>query len=793
MDFITLDKQRLEEYRRNGVFSGMLDDLHARSSAMLDDAKVAFDANDGNALMKHSTGAWALEARVYSAAASMANDVVNAAIFLLLLCVPFAFCMERLVIGAASIYKQIGGMMLIFSIMTAALWAFHPAFKISSSPLIIILAFAIILMSSVVINVVYSRFDTELRKLRSGKGGAATTSFARASVLASAVQLGIANMRRRKFRTALTSITVVLITFAVLCFASTSRYIDTTTLPTGIPTEGRHGLLLRQRGFRPMPPAVINTLQTVYPGQQFVERWWNLNAADPKENFNIVAGGYTVDGQAPRVAAAMAMLGLSPGEAALSAIDEVIGAEKYARMENGETDIIFLPTELAQQLKVKEGDRVRVGGIELEVAGIFNANDFEQRVVMLSGEPIAPLRYQSGMLDASGKRMDTTDADALALDSASAGAEVDMAYEHLPPSQFAIVPAVVSRQLHNGTLRSVAVKLANEKEVESYADELTRRLSLATFAGFDDGVKLVAASDLASVRGFQVAIPLAVGGLIIFNTMMGSIAERRREIHVYTSLGLAPMHVGALFVAEAMTYGLIGAVFGYVIGQGVGTILQTLGWLGGATLNYSGTSAMMTMGLILLVVLLSALVPARLASKIAAPSIDRTWKVPLPKGDQIIAQLPFTINKTAADGALAYLADFFEAHQEGSIGKFSAGKVEPFAVDEKDGTTSRGIKTVIWLTPFDLGVRQHLMLLIHPGEFPDIYEVQVVLERLSGDDGSWYRMNRTFLTELRKQFLQWRSLAPDRMLQYVEESRKLFGATPARVVTTTPGEQVRLG
>ena len=35
-------------------------------------------------------------------------------------------------------------------------------------------------------------------------------------------------------------------------------------------------------------------------------------------------------------------------------------------------------------------------------------------------------------------------------------------------------------------------------------------------------------------------------------------------------------------------------------------------------------------------------------------------------------------------------------------------------------------------------------------------------------------MNRTFLTELRKQFLQWRSLAPARMIEYVEQSRRLF-------------------
>jgi hypothetical protein len=46
------------------------------------------------------------------------------------------------------------------------------------------------------------------------------------------------------------------------------------------------------------------------------------------------------------------------------------------------------------------------------------------------------------------------------------------------------------------------------------------------------------------------------------------------------------------------------------------------------TLNYSGTSAMLTIAMILAIVLLSAIVPARLASKLAAPSIERTWHVP---------------------------------------------------------------------------------------------------------------------------------------------------------------------
>jgi hypothetical protein len=166
------------------------------------------------------------------------------------------------------------------------------------------------------------------------------------------------------------------------------------------------------------------------------------------------------------------------------------------------------------------------------------------------------------------------------------------------------------------------------------------------------------------------------------------------------------------------------------------------------------------------------------ASKIAAPSIDRTWKVPAPMNDEIRAVLPFTINRTAADGALAYIAEYLESHREGSIGKFAADRVEALAFDETNGS-SRAIKTTVWLTPYDLGVRQEMTLLIHPSADKDIYEVEVRLHRQSGDDRSWHRMNKTFLTELRKQFLQWRSLAPARMREYIEESKRLFEGMPS--------------
>ncbi|MGC4032054.1 MAG: hypothetical protein QM754_10035 [Tepidisphaeraceae bacterium] len=551
-DFWRLNDERITQYRKAGVTSSLIDSMHANAAEQLKTAEQAQKADDTRVLMKDANGAWADEARVYDAAQKMANDVIYAAIFLLLLAVPFSFCMERLLVGTPNIYKQIGAASGIFAIMAAALWLFHPAFKISSSPLIIILAFAIILMSVVVISVVYSKFDTELKRLRSGRGTAQGTSIASASVLMSAIMLGIANMRRRMFRTVLTATTVVLITFAVLCFTSTSRYQGVISLPTGIDSQ-YSGLLLRQRGFRTVPREALDSLRAAYPDKLFVERWWTLNAADPKDMVNVVAGGQAVDGRPPRVIGLQSLLGLSQGESQLSAVRDVV--PNFDRLETGATNVIYLSISSAQQIGVKVGDKVSIAGKQLEVAGLYDANQFDTRVNLLSGEGLAPLKYSSGALDASGKKMTDSTAESFDLDADASAAEAGASYEHLPSNQFAIVPAVVSKALENTSLRTIGVKLSpadakpQEKDdaVKTVVDDLTKRFALATFAGYTDGVKLVSASNLSSIGGgANVVIPLAIGGLIIFNTMMGSIAERRREIHVYTSLGLAPFHVGAV-------------------------------------------------------------------------------------------------------------------------------------------------------------------------------------------------------------------------------------------------------
>jgi len=347
-DFYRLDDARLENYRRAGVSSELVDELHRDAGEELGRAEEAQRGDDGVALMRSATGAWANEARVYDAAQSMARDVVRAAIFLLMICVPFSFCMERLLIASPNVYRQLAGMGAIFAVMTGALWTFHPAFKISASPLMIVLAFAIIFMSGLVIVVLYQKFDAELKRMRTGRVAASGASFGRMSVLMSAVLLGIANMRRRKFRTLLTSVTIVLITFVVLWFTSTSRFLGTTTVATGVASSHR-GIMLRQRGFRPIPEMMADQLRAVLGDPalklgkaRVVERWWGVSA-DPMDEYEIVVG----EGGHAREFGVPAVLGLSPGEQGVSRAAEVIGADKFARLEKGELNIAYLSGGMA--------------------------------------------------------------------------------------------------------------------------------------------------------------------------------------------------------------------------------------------------------------------------------------------------------------------------------------------------------------------------------------------------------------------------------------------------------------
>jgi hypothetical protein len=403
----------------------------------------------------------------------------------------------------------------------------------------------------------------------------------------------------------------------------------------------------------------------------------------------------------------------------------------------------------------------------MELIDVFDASKVNELARDLDGQSLMPLDY--AVMDPNQRSQLRTNNLTLMLNQAASGAsvvETGTEYPHLSSSDVIIVPSSLKESAAN--IRSIAVGVKDGPEARQLAKELSKRLGFPIYFGDENGVHVVSSTPLLPQAPKSLFIPLLIACLIIFNTMLSSVAERKREIHIYTSLGLAPLHIGVLFLAEAVTYGMMGSIFGYIVGQGVATLISNFGWLGGITLNYSGTQAIGTMLMVLAVVILSSLVPAYMAGKMAVPSTDRTWKVPEPDGDIIRDTLPFTFTQQTANGLTTFLHEFLDAHREGSIGNFSSDNIELF-ICHKDPVKLMGIRAVIWLAPYDLGVRQDVGLRVRPTDEEDVLELDIDLIRSSGQTKTWWKLNKVFLGDLRKQLLGWRKLKAWRIMQYVEQ------------------------
>jgi hypothetical protein len=283
---------------------------------------------------------------------------------------------------------------------------------------------------------------------------------------------------------------------------------------------------------------------------------------------------------------------------------------------------------------------------------------------------------------------------------------------------------------------------------------------------------MYSASDALSYSGVpNILIPMLISVLIVLNTMIGSVYERKREIGVYTSVGLAPFHVSFLFIAEALAFAVLSVVLGYLLAQTCAGLFATTSLWQGITVNYSSLAGVAAMILVIMVVLISVIYPSRVAAAIAIPDVTRAWSLPEPKGSEMKVILPFLLKYSEQLGVAGYLREYYRGHQDVSHGIFTTDDISlefycPHG--EISGLTGPNhcendciqLKSRVWLAPFDFGVKQSVHLIFTPSaEEPDHYlEIQVTLKREAGEANAWKRINKAFLNDLRKQLLIWRSL-----------------------------------
>ncbi len=121
-------------------------------------------------------------------------------------------------------------------------------------------------------------------------------------------------------------------------------------------------------------------------------------------------------------------------------------------------------------------------------------------------------------------------------------------------------------------------------------------------------------------------VALAVASLGMFNTLTVSLMERTHEVGVMKAMGMKSNEVRELFLSEAMVMGLLGGIFGVLLGWAAGKLLSLLlsifalirgvGFINISTLPVGFVLIVITLSF--LVGVLTGIYPARRAKNISA-------------------------------------------------------------------------------------------------------------------------------------------------------------------------------
>jgi len=240
-------------------------------------------------------------------------------------------------------------------------------------------------------------------------------------------------------------------------------------------------------------------------------------------------------------------------------------------------------------------------------------------------------------------------------------------------------------------------------------------------------------------------------------------------------VGLAPIHIAGMFLAEFFVYAIVGAVVGYLFGMATTSVLVSFNLLpAGLNVNASSSLVLYVVSFAIASMLLAVAYPLREAARISVPSIERAWKMPTkPRGDEWRVPLPFVASTPEeAEGTLAYLYEYFKIFSSESAGGSFAAEELKLEEKEQEGIRVKTLSGRLHLAPFDLGVIQSSVVYATAVK-PERHEFEVHIRRQEGSLYAWKTSNRNFVDTLRKQLLLWRGLSPEQKAEYVKRYRTL--------------------
>lgn len=362
---------------------------------------------------------------------------------------------------------------------------------------------------------------------------------------------------------------------------------------------------------------------------------------------------------------------------------------------------------------------------------------------------------------------------------------------HAPTREVVIVPRAWIRQhdIFPPVVHSLVVVPRDEEgkvqteRIPELAERLAREiLNVDIFSHYilPDGQELsqrISMHTATHVKGSSMMfVVLAAAVLMILAIMTGTVYERMREIHIFSSVGLSPKHVAGMFLIEALVFAGIASVLGYFMGilllKGLLAYLKATGQQQEFYPNYLGVFVLYSIGLAVLATVASSLYPIRLASKIVNPSGGKTWKLDdQSAGNVWDIHMPFIATTwNEARAMMAYAYEFLAMHQGERSGRFVCER--PPSGRCVDSTLE--LYMPVWLAPFERNVSQDARLAIQPSPDAEWWVMTLRLERISGPPYLWRRGATVFVNRLCRHLLRWQAAGSEQEQQYANLAGEVF-------------------
>ena len=695
--------------------------------------------------------AWMLERKAYVNLRNFIFDASYASVFFLLLALPFAYLLERLVFEFEDVRRRVMAFVGLFIAVVIFMLFEHPGFTLIASLPLVAIAFLMLVLTLVPMIITTNHAIEAIKELRTRFIGKHFAELDKLSAMVLAASLGLRNLRRRWLRTTLLIVSIIIATMAFVSIVSvlSTRYVA--PVATFEVDRGYEGLLIRQRGFRPLPSFLSKQIASAFPQDvEYVSEvifyypfGQNIEIARTKKGEPI-----TID----------AVLGLDPKDfeviPALREDFEALFVEGSRPFESRDELVCILPIQLVEQLSnagidVKIGSTIEVLNRKLEVVGILNnTKAYLSNVRDLDG--LALLPFERG--EEAGGRLTVRSANPM------------------DPSVVIIVPSNIAKRM-GGQVYAIRIIPKDPSKSERIARKMAELFEYHVYySQKKDGkyeVIRVASVTAQQVTGQEAIIPEILLMFTILSSILGAVYERTREIGILSAVGLSPLHVAGIFLMEFTIVAVVSAFLGYMMGITMPALVSGLKVNAGSM--WIVFSVLASMG----VTLAATAYPVRYASRLVTPSFERKWKLEthaVRRGDTFIVKIPFVISRAEVKGALYYLKEYLSLFRsEETPAPFVIDSME-YKEERVEGRLVRILDMKVRVKPLDWGVSMISQLKVETVGKTTAWTL--VFERLSGTEHVWVRGVREMTDTIRKQLLMWRGLPPADREEYIKKARE---------------------